>query len=598
MAVNKELIDQATILAARFVKTDRRHDLFDITVDLANQLAIHYEFGTEPGDIIHAARPHEPDLIYKYRISSHEQTTYSYAEKILNVIKGAIFNKELMGIEYPADPPPVIEDDPIQGYLMDIPFVGDHAEFITDSLLVSMIADPNGYLVLLPAVDDQEIRPDQMREPFPEFIPSANIIDAGKWHLLAESSEKNEAVRYRREGGYVLYLFTPDATLKLIEAARGSVKTPVFDIEVIHDHNMYSAYNTLAWVKMKGRVSGNKKSVLEQKPQTYNLSFLQGTVPHFNLALKTLTDVATSITNHLHPQKWEVRQDCDNPSCNGGYVYSEGAAEKHACVTCQGTGKITSATSPFISYEVVPGDDGKIQEPAGYIVPSYQVVQYAEQWYFKHLAEAMSAANMEMLNAEQSRANATAESKVLDREQLHHFLRVVSGGIYPLWQWMLDGINYMRYGALLNFEQLEANKVVLLPPRSFDTINANEGIERIKAGIEASLPKSYLLRLALDNVGREYRADSMKNKILKSALMLDPLPFYTEEEILAANAAGASISEQDIRLHFNMIPLLNAAIAEDEEFLLLEYPEQREKMLSLLPKIEKAPPVVQEARFF
>ena len=197
MAVNKELIDQATILAARFVKTDRRHDLFDITVDLANQLAIHYEFGTEPGDIIHAARPHEPDLVYKYRISSHEQTTYSYAEKILNVIKGAIFNKELMGIEYPADPPPVIEDDPIQGYLMNIPFVGDHAEFITDSLLVSMIADPNGYIVLLPAVDDQEIRPDQMREPFPEFIPSANIIDAGKWHLLAESSEKNEAVRYR-----------------------------------------------------------------------------------------------------------------------------------------------------------------------------------------------------------------------------------------------------------------------------------------------------------------------------------------------------------------------------------------------------------------
>lgn len=556
------------------------HPLYLESVEAAHALAIHFTPGTSAQHLIEKIRPYEPPELRDYRVEIYEPVTQSYASKIVNLQRSNLFSSMQFYLEE-SDSTPLEEEDSLLTYLTKgIPGVTNIETYFKDAVLAQAQRDVNAFYAVMPYLSDDEhleVYGNEagatFRQPVPVFIPSTHALYYGQNFLLARS---DDVVLVDGKECSILYLFTDNFILLLIPSSfKNNVLEYTAEIYTEHDLSYKETVRQIG-----GTIAKNANAVLTRHASVLYESPLAPSVSFFNTALQELSDLRAAIITHLHPQRYEAAMTCDD--CQGHGAYPDGAT----CRTCGGTGMIPSSTTMH-AITVEPNEAGDISPPAGYVSFNTDIITKAFEWYRHNIEEAFSALSMDFLFRKSGNAGDTARSKEIDREELHAHFRKVADLIFPIFQWMVDGINLMRYSVNLG-ERVQENRVIVHYPFSFDTTQPNEALERFDLTRKAGADIAYLVELAKEMYGKTLgtQSDAYKRSVL--ALALDPAPLAQSDDLMATQALGGAYTDAQLQLKARIPFLIGEAERQRADFLSLPFDQQRDFIMSLFNQMEKA----------
>ena len=557
---------------------EAKHPLYDQTVKQYRELAVHYIWGTDPGELIKSFRPSETKFAYDYRLLSYEQTTYSIGEKIIGLQRGVLSNDKLYSIKFPDSPPDIISKENIKDYLVGGLKIqtGNIETFYWEFLFQMILIDPNGFIAIVPYRSDEASNPDEYRKPYPVFIPSENVMQYSDDYLLALSSDtKTVGGEDKAKTGHVYFFFTNSATLKCEPFDVDDDGNIRYTALPYHEHNL----NVKTFRQVGGIISGKSHSVLSSDPQAIHLSHLMPTLPALNRATKILSDLDSLLVNTLHPIRYGIPMICNH--CKGDmYVVSN--EERVECPVCSGAGTVIPTTSPLEGYTVPPDEKGQIHAPVNFVSPPLGPFTEAKEFYYQTLDDALISLDMDLLITKSSGVGQTARAKEIDREPLHAHFRKISNTIFPLFQWVLDSINILRYGSVLTEEQVEQNRVEVNSPIHFDTTKINELMEDIKLARDNNFPIGTRKRIAQNYISKTFGSGTKETLLNLAYLQLDPFALMTDPE-QALLTLDSPDSYELKYLHSHLEALIEIAIEKYPNFLEMNKSEKLEKLLPLIP---------------
>lgn len=550
------------------------HALYFETSKLARDISVHYVYGSEPGDLIDKRRPSEPKPILDYRKEVYRQLTFAWANKIVGVQRGFLFNPDLYRIEFPENEPALVRGESLKDYIDNVPGIGSLMEYFQEFVLQFANVDPNGYFAILP----EDYNSDDLTEynnPIPEYIPSEHVLNKGRNWIFVQSTDT--VPLKNGEEGVVNYLFTPNETLRFEYTGASSNNKPIFVEKVVEVHNR----GEMMAKQIGGIVSANRASVLDKTSQIFYLSHVTPTIPFFDKSLVESSDLDGAMVIGLFPGRYEMTIDCHD--CTEG-IGDDGGN----CSTCQGRGvipisEISGGSGPYMTYSVDTDESGKLEPPAGYIRNPEGIAAIAKQLEIIqfNIKEAYRAVNMESV-MEGRTAQRTAEETRDDNKLFENFLIQCSQTVFPLCQWILDSINWSRYSALLSEEKLKENRIMLHAPISYDTTNPMSVLDRIKLAGEANIDSNIVSKLTEIGIPKLFGNSSMAGKVALAYIQCDPFPGKSIDDILAMQAVTSNLDSTDIELKVNLNKYVHMAIEMNMEFLDLPVKDKREFIATLI----------------
>lgn len=518
---------------------------------LEAEIAVHFEYGQEPGDAITKARPNEARVVQDYRQEVYEQKTFPVFSKILALVRSVLFNPStFIVLHKKADLVP--DGDTLQAYievaLPKILNVSSFKSYFEKEIFPKALSYPNAWLAVLPRLSDEQrgiAGRSDYREPILAFIPSDNIVEYGEDFCLVYSDEK---VRYvgkdgkYKDDGEVYFYFGLNATYRVYQVGEDAKRKRLFDVEIYHIHNT----NALAIRQIGGQSSSIGQQVLTFDHKPVYLSFLQPAIPHLNSMMWQNSDIESVLVANMHPIRYEMESECG--TCNGDRKITENGIQI-TCPSCKGTGSITSANSSLevITMRVEEGE--KLEAPLGFVSPPVAPFDAALKYLDREEERAYRALNMDVLINGMG-TQQTARAKEIDRESLHGLYRDISSVVFDLFQWVLDKMNLYRYGDLLQATVSE-NKSVLQIPHTFDTSIYSEVITQLKDLKEAGFSDSLRMSWAKQAIMKQFGAESTETKLAISLLEIDDYALMTQDEILVETATYGDDASNELELYIH-----------------------------------------------
>jgi hypothetical protein len=284
----------------------KRHLFYAKTVEHAEDMGVHVE-GDLPKKLLEENRPNEPIDVRKYRISVWKAITESLTDKIFNTL-AKIFNPKGFILELPENPGKVKEEESLARYLnTEYGVFRSIWIFARETLLKMLLSDPNSVLLVIPENLDTEIDGEFFR-PLPVIFRSKYVVDFedDKYFTifipeLKKGSAKQQTESKRAHPGLLMVI-----TTKVIHSwkikNRELVNGHTFDLTTVMEEGFMPAF------RLGGKITGDKS------PYWFK-SFISGVQPHWDKVVNWVSDCDGAIVNHLHPEKYELQEDCTK--CKG-----------------------------------------------------------------------------------------------------------------------------------------------------------------------------------------------------------------------------------------------------------------------------------------
>lgn len=537
------------------------------SVDHAEEMAVHL-YGDKPEKLLERVRPREDPEIRNYRLESYEPTTKSTAEKGVS-LTNKIFNPKLYGIQ-PADGE---AGELLFNYSMvEYPVFNSIVNFLSEYGLKKTLGDPNGIFLVEPYVNPASATERIM--PYVQCYGSDTIHLAGDGYFLVfiryqESEDKKEKRWYYkyvdRSAIYNFYLGTTNTKdFYLVE-------------ESLYPHNFEQVP---AW-PLGGTY--NQKAG-HYKGETLFESFFFPAVPFWNKAICAESDLDGAFISHLHPQKWEVADECEfvmhsdgmDYACQGGYIYNPKVkGGKSVCGNCGGTGR-KSVKGPYQTYQVTrdklsdPNGNTLNQPPAGYIDVPTEATKMLDERVDKLLEKGLSALNMDIINKIGN--NQSGEAKAYDRTELFDFLGKVRDLFYDK---HLKNIFYF-FARYMFINQDTANiEPTVIKPNDFDIFTTQELTDQLKVAKDSMMNPSYQRVKQMDVQNKEFQQHPELLQGLNLIVELDPFAEISQADI-DLMLASSTASKTDVIIHNNINAFVRRALEEDKNFGEKTYTEKME----------------------
>lgn len=558
------------------IKDNYRHPLYKKTVEHAEEMAVHI-YGEKPMFLLKRARPREDDEVAAYRIENYEPTTKAGADKAIDIV-GKIFNPSLYSITFKEQN---VESKELQGYTLEYyPNYNSLATYDKEVLLRKMIADPNAVLAIkpgeVPELDTQRIKPVSV------IYGSVNVWDYEKdYFLIYDREEVINGVQY-----YYFYYYDKTDYIEFSVYYVASDQS-IFTTE--EDRYTHGFKEIPAWF-LRG-----KSKCLDDGSILYE-SFFSSALPDWNLAVIHNSDLLGAYITHMHPQKYELAEECnfkfkfegrDYP-CRGGTVKYPGThgselGETMDCPHCGGSG-YSSVKSPYGTYQF---SRSKLEEgapsglqPVGYITIPVEATKMLEERCEKLMEKGMSAINMDVEN--KIGENQSGVAKVIDRSAQYDTLATISDVMFGI---HLQNQYYFTNKYMFAIEASSANKKEdknlpeINKPTQFDVLSTSELINNFAIASKSGVDKNYLRSKAIEIANRDFSTSPDIRLYLVTTLNLDPLYGFVQDEINLGVQNGV-IKKTDWTIHENLKPFMDRAIQENKAFLKLE----KDKQLEVLQK--------------
>lgn len=550
------------------IKDGYRHPLYEQTVDHAKEMAVHI-YGEKPLVLLERARPREDGDVTTYRIENYEPTTKAGADKAIDIV-GKIFNPSLYSINFKEQNP---ESKELQSYTLEYyPNYNSIPTYDKEVLLRKMIADPNAVLAIkpgeVPELDTERIKPVSL------IYGSCNVWDYEKEYFLIFDREEviNSVTHY--------YFYYYD-------------KTDYIEFSVYYTQSTQSIYTTTldqythGFKEIPAWFLRGKSKCLDNGEILYE-SFFSSALPDWNLAVIHNSDLLGAYINHLHPQKYELAEECsfkfkfegrDYP-CRGGIVKYPGKndlSETMDCPHCLGTGYST-VKSPFGTYQF---SRSKLEEgapsglmPVGYITIPVEATKMLEERCEKLMDKGMSAINMDVEN--KVGENQSGVAKVIDRSAQYDTLATIADVMFGI---HMQNQYYFTNKYMFAIEASSANKKEdknlpeINKPTQFDVLSTSELINNFAIASKSGVDKNYLRSKAIEIANRDFSTSPDVRLYLVTTLNLDPLYGFLQDEISLGVSNGV-IRKTDWTIHENLKPFMDRAIQENSSFLKLSKDQQ------------------------
>lgn len=552
--------EEFAIQLKAIVKDGARHPLYSETVKHATDMSVHVN-GDKPIYLLERARPREDSEVKVYRIENYEPTTKSGSDKALDILS-KMFNPTLYSIIWKEQ---TTTTEELRKYLMEeYPDYNSIVNFDKDVLLRKMMADPNGVMAVRPRqIPRTDIEP---IEPISVIYSSENVW----WYdldcfLIFMHKSKTEQQEYFHFSYYDNQQF-----INLRAWWVESDKSIFF--EETEPPYTHGAGQIPAWfLRGKSKATGNGTILFE--------SYFSSALPHWNLAVIHESDLLGAYINHMHPQKYEMAEECNHryqyqgmgyPCRMGAVTFPGGKAGVDItidCPSCHGSG-YNAVKSPYGVYQFNKKkleDSGSTQlVPVGYISIPVDATKMLEERTREMNKKAMWAINMDV--EDKVGENQSGVAKVIDRSAQSDFIFTISSTVFDLHlNNQVFFINIYKNGAAAKDQNLpDVNK-----PMMFDILTTAELLNNFVIAQKGGIDKNYLRIKAIEIVNRDLNsAPELKNYLI-TIIDIDPLYGFTQDEISLGVTSGV-IRQVDWAIHENIKPFTDRALQEKKDFLNLD----------------------------
>lgn len=550
-------------LLKEIIKDGLRHDLYQLTVDHAKEMGVHIN-GDKPMYLLERIRPREDSEVKAYRIQNYEPTTKAGADKAMDIVS-KVCNPLLSSIAWKEHN---TDSRKLEEYTMEYyPGYNSILNFNKEVTLKKMLADPNGVLAVkpmdIPETDTEEL------EPVVVTYGSRNIWYHDRDHFLicireASKEDKDQwyEFEYYDKTRFINFQARYEESNKEIQIVENAVYA-------------YTIGEIPVWfLGGKSRPLDNGRIMFE--------SYFSSALPHWNLAIIHESDLLGAYINHLHPQKYELAEECAfklthdgmQYPCRGGFITYPGGKDgetiRQACDRCGGTG-LTSVKSPYGAYQFTRS---KLEEgqpsgllPVGYITIPTEATKMLEERCEKMIQKGMWSINMDI--EEKIGENQSGVAKAIDRSAQNDTLFTIGSRVFDVHlanQFFY--INKMMFGVRSRATRKEDDKNLpeISKPTKFDTLTTAELINNFEVVKKSGMDRNVLRVKSIEIINSDMGSTPALKNYLISLIELDPLFGYESEDIDLGVTKGV-IRKVDWAIHANIKSFVDRAIEQDKSFL-------------------------------
>lgn len=569
-------------------RNEKRHEVYAETERHAKEMSIHV-FGDKPMHLLERARPREDTEVKSYRIENYEPTTKAGCDKAIDIVS-KIFNPQLYSIRWKKDSEQIKE---LKSYTFEYyPDYNSLMSFNKDVVLRKMIADPNGILAVkpnnVPENDAERV------EPIVVVYGSSNVWFRDSDHVLIfirkeviEKPGKEERFYfdYYDRSKYLNFYAYYDAASKMMV---------VVEVQR-YDHNFDEMP---VWsLRGKSRDLNNGTIIFE--------SYFSPALPHWNLAVIHESDLLGAYINHMHPQKYELAEDCAyqfdwqgmSYPCRGGTIKYPGGKKGEItdlkCPHCLGTG-LTAVKSPYGAYQFTKdkldvgdsfGRGGLL--PVGYVTIPVDATKMLDERAERCIQKGMWAINMDI--EEKVGEDQSGVAKVIDRSAQHDTLMNISTTFYDIHvNNEFYFINKYMFGVEASSARNEENDNLpeINKPTQFDITSVSELVNNFSVAKQSGLDRNFLQVRQIEIISRDLSTNPDLKRYMVGMLQLDPLPGMSIDDVKAI--AGTEATMVDAVIHINLKKFMDRAITEDPKFLDKTKEEQYQKLQEFAQEVISA----------
>jgi len=559
-----------------------RHDCYEQSCCHSEDMSVHL-YGLKPNKILNAVRPREDEETKQYRLEAYQPTTSSTAEKGLSIL-AKIFNPSLWSIKWKD---PSTDGKLLANYtLKEYPDFNSIVNFLSDSVLKKMLADPNAVLAVRPKV--LTLKPEQRPQAIAKVYGSPSV-----WYYDYEMYlifiRKEEAQRQTPQGNLIdeTFYFEYYDEKYIIEFGVSFPNAQVTEIELLSAYE-HGCGDLPIW-KL-----GGVPDLMDNGSIMYK-SYFNGALPYWNLAVMHESDLHGAFINHLHPLRVELAEECDyimnNQRCISGLIKTAGedgvVNGTITCPACRGAGH-RSVKSPFGVYlynkEKLEGGTTTFA-PVDYVNVPTEATKMLDERVDKMHELGLNALNMDV--ADSVGENQSGIAKVIDRSELYDFMGKVSGQMFDV---HLTNIFYFFNKEMfsvstaskpndpLEIDPLDKNLPEINKPVNFDITSADELLAQMTTSSKAGLNPALNAELQREYSVKKFATDTDLKAMMAMIFDLDPVAGYSPEEINTAQSVmPKKWLDTDLIIHFNIEKFIKRALT-DKGFVNKD-PEQKFQVL-------------------
>lgn len=297
-----------------------------------------------------------------------------------------------------------------------------------------------------------------------------------------------------------------------------------------------------------------------------NRSFLYPFVPFGNLALLQHSQHCAVNFMFSFPRMSEIESPCEAPGCAGGEVSCETEediaeyGDRKPCSVCGGSGYKT-IQSPYKVYKKrfdpngdMEGDNKHLAVPdVQFYTPETSILDYSKKEWKDYLDQAETAVYIQQRvktgNIE------SAKSKEIDRDDLYSFLSKVGQTYFAKLRFAIQ--------AFENYFNSNPVQVTVQTPFSYAIVGEGEAFEELQKLLESSVPVAMKGNRVESFISKFVSASSPTRKFLDVLKIVDPLLYYSKDELTSYKIAGV-ISAEQLAVHVFAYPVLQKLYFENK----------------------------------
>jgi len=448
--------------------------------------------------------PRESELTRNWRYSQYRPFTKDPFIRIMEVVKGAIFQDTNYSVE-------VNQKDDSE-YAWGNNFNGNDIVRYFAWALQHIFEDPNGHFVRIPkepgyATTTARVEPDVW------FVGSKNIIEVN-----------GEEIIFMREGFAWLVNKLAIFRFKKIKDVKTQADTWVnADADGYYAHLL--GYLPADIAGGQWNTQGFYNSWLD-KAKAVADDFIS------NKSAEQLVKKEAS-----HPFIVAAQEKC--PTCEGvGRVQVDCEAcidgvELVSCRKCHGTGNISRNPGEWLTAPAEEMDKELIK----IINPSVEVLKAHTEGNTEAFAAILDALHLLRVDEAQS-----GTAKSIDQERLYQFVSEISNDLFDrlMTNTLRDIISYRNVIAVDGVTRPAAQGYVIVKPTQFQIKTASDLLLEYNEGTKANVPTFIRVRMMNDYVDKQFGGDVIMKKKTQLIGQLDPLCTYSvvERQAMLGSAVG------------------------------------------------------------
>lgn len=559
------------------VKIPDLNPVYVKSVEYKRRIAVHSELDAKPLDLMHKRAPREDDEQFAYRERNYQPVTMPFFMKALAKLN-RIFNPSNYSIQWKDD-----QDDQKKYFMEDIPVFKSLEKYFEEIVLTQKIVDPNSLIIIKPfylpqrqetVTNERTGKPEtifvfddtQPVSPVPSIVGCERVIDYREGlYALIELEEKSwvKGGDKKVKEGKIFEFYDRENIYRITQIGKKE-DWKFTEPELYFPHNL----GYLPCQKLKGIAK-------QHDLYTLYLSYFIFAIPNLDIALCEHMNLDISILTQMFPQRVEMVDKCDEPHCNGGFIYEvvNDIERRSYCKKCNGEGRISKLGPMSVKQFTIPdpmnGDDTMSKWPAPgvwYVAPDPSTLEFVYKKLQNDIWQAFGFINLDVSNSD-VKGTETALGKQIDREELFSFLMRISSEIFSLLHFTIETIGKMRYGESFNTP-------LVSPPTSFSIRNEYDLTEELTEAQEANIPD-----IARREIIREYCQKRFSNnrdieKIVNLVFVVDRFITSSPTDLISKLSAGIAAKWEAV-LHDSIYSFIEEILLEDDKFFEKDFKDQK-----------------------